>query len=228
VAAVGLLYVGAVLFVNGLALVGWVKGTSMIPMNLFVGILQVVTPLYLIFSAHGNQATIVGASGLFLFGFTYLYVAMNNAFNLDGTGLGWFCLFVVFAACVYSVWNFTHSAALGIGLVGGNNAVGELLGVLWATWAVLWLLFWFVLALGKTGLTKFTGAWCAAQGIYTGLVPALVLLNIPSAVTTSFAVVIGVVSFGTFVIFFVLMKPRWSVVEASAERSAPPTAYSGA
>ena len=37
-AAVGLLYVGAVLFVNGLALVGLVKGTSMIPMNLFVGI----------------------------------------------------------------------------------------------------------------------------------------------------------------------------------------------
>ena len=227
-AAVGLLYVGAVLFVNGLGLVGWVKGTSMVPMNLFVGLLQVVTPLYLIFSAHGNQATIVGASGLFLFGFTYLYVALNNTFNLDGTGLGWFCLFVVFAACVYAVWNFTHSGALGLGLAGGNNAVGDLLGVLWATWAVLWLLFWLVLALGKTGLTKFTGAWCAAQGIYTGLVPALVLLNIPSAVSTTFAVIIGVVSAGTFVIFFVLMKPRWSVVEDAAERSAPSTAYSGA
>jgi hypothetical protein len=228
VAAVGLLYVGAVLFVNGLALVGWVKGTSMIPMNLFVGVLQIITPCYIIFTANGNQATIVGASGLFLFGFTYLYVAMNNAFNLDGTGLGWFCLFVVFAACVYSVWNFTHSAALGVGLVGGNNSVGDLLGVLWATWAVLWLLFWLVLGLGKTGLTRFTGAWCAAQGIYTGLVPALVLLNIPSAVTTSFAVVIGVVSLGTFVIFFVLMKPRWSVAEAPAERSEPSSAYSGA
>jgi hypothetical protein len=225
VGAVGLLYVGAVLFVNGLALVGLVKGTSMIPMNLFVGILQVVTPFYLIFTAHGNQAVIVGASGLFLFGFTYLYVAMNNAFNLDGTGLGWFCLFVVFAACVYSVWNFTHSGSLG-GPAVGNNAVGNLLGVLWASWAVLWLLFWFVLGLGKTGLTSFTGAWCAAQGIYTGLVPALVLLNIPSAATTTFAVIIGVVSVGTFIIFFVLMKPRWAVVEASAPATA--SAYSGA
>jgi len=36
-AAVGLLYVGAVLFVNGLALVGLVRGTSMIPMNLIWG-----------------------------------------------------------------------------------------------------------------------------------------------------------------------------------------------
>jgi putative amide transporter protein len=229
VAAVGLLYVGAVLFVNGLALAGLVKGTSMIPMNLFVGLLQVITPLYLIFNAHGNQASIVGASGLFLFGFTYLYVAMNNAFNLDPTGLGWFCLFVVFSACVYSFWNFTHAGALGIGLAGGNNAVGELLGVLWATWAVLWLFFWFVLGLGRTGLTVFTGAWTAAQGIYTGFIPAIVLLNIPRALTTTFAVVIGVISVGTFIIFWVLLKPKWSVVEASSpEPSVPSTAYSGA
>ena len=86
----------------------------MIPMNLFVGLLQVITPLYLIFSAHGDQATIVGASGLFLFGFTYLYVAMNNAFDLDGTGLGWFSLFVAVAAVVYSWWNFANYSALTV------------------------------------------------------------------------------------------------------------------
>ena len=219
-AAVGLLYVGAVLFVNGLALVGLVKGTSMIPMNLFVGILQVITPFYLIFTAEGDQAVIVGASGLFLFGFTYLYVAMNNAFNLDGTGLGWFCLFVAITACVYSYWNFANSEALT-----GAGAVGDLLGVLWASWAVLWLLFWIVLGLGKTSFTIFTGAWCAAQGIYTGLVPALVLINIPSAVTSTFAVVIGAVSLATFISFFVIFKPRWAAVP---EASAPPPAYSGA
>jgi putative amide transporter protein len=220
VAAVGLLYVGAVLFVNGLALVGLVKGTSMIPMNVFVGILQVVTPFYLIFSAHGDQAVIVGASGLFLFGFTYLYVAMNNAFNLDGTGLGWFCLFVAITACVYSYWNFANYGALA----GGNHDIGYLLGVLWASWAVLWLLFWFVLALGQSSFTIFTGAWCAAQGIYTGLVPALILINIPSAVSSTLAVLIGAVSVATFVIFFVMLKPRWSAIEAPA----PSTAYSGA
>lgn len=198
----------------------------MIPMNLFVGLLQVITPLYLIFTAHGDQATIVGASGLFLFGFTYLYVCMNNAFNLDGTGLGWFCIFVVFAAIVYSVWNFSHSGALGVALgASGNNAVGELLGVLWATWAVLWFLFWLVLAVGKTGLTVFTGAWCAAQGIYTGLIPALVLLNIPSAVTTAFAVVIGAISAGSFIILLVLTRPKWTVAE-TADAATASTAYS--
>jgi hypothetical protein len=221
VAAVGLLYVGAVLFVNGLALVGLVKGTSMIPMNLFVGILQVVTPFYLIFSAHGDQAVIVGASGLFLFGFTYLYVAMNNAFNLDGTGLGWFCLFVAITACVYSYWNFANYAALS----SGDADVGDLLGVLWASWAILWLLFWFVLALGQSSFTIFTGAWCAAQGIYTGLVPALILINFPSAVTSTLPVIIGAVSIVTFIFFYVTLKPRWGAAEAPAE---PPTAYSGA
>lgn len=211
-AAVGLLYVGAVLFVNGLSLVGYVKGKSMIPMNLFVGILQIITPLYLIFTAHGDQDVIVGASGLFLFGFTYLYVAMNNAFDLDGTGLGWFCFFVFLAACVYSYWNFEDA-----------TAVGNILGVLWANWAFLWLLFWLVLSIGKTALTRYTGAVCAAQGIYTGLIPALILLNIPSAVSTTTAVVIGVIALVTNAIFFVMLKPRWT-----ADETAAPAAYSGA
>ncbi|HEV7774404.1 MAG TPA: AmiS/UreI family transporter [Conexibacter sp.] len=215
--AVGLLYVGAVLFVNGLALCGLVRGRAMIPMNLFVGLLQVITPLYLIFSADGDQATIVGASGLFLFGFTYLYVAMNNAFDLDGTGLGWFSLFVAVSAVVYSWWNFSSYSALTT----DDAAVGDLFGVLWASWAVLWFFFFLVLGLGKAQLTTFTGAWTAAQGIYTGLVPALVLLNIPSALTTTFAVVIGAVSVGTFVAFFALLRPRWSAAPAG------PTAYSG-
>ena len=49
--SVGLLYVGAVLFLNGAMLLGWVKARSAAPMNLFVGVLQVVTPTYLIWTA---------------------------------------------------------------------------------------------------------------------------------------------------------------------------------
>lgn len=169
--AVGLLYVGAVLFINGLSLVGWVKGKSLIPMNVFVGLLQVVTPLYLIFTSDGDPAVILGASGLFLFGFTYLYVALNNAFDLDGTGLGWFCLYVVGAALVFAYFNFQD------GFLGAGNAIGNVLGVLWLHWAFLWLLFWLVLSLGKTSLTRYTGAVCATQGIFTGFFPAVVLLG---------------------------------------------------
>ena len=50
-AAVGLLFVGAVLFVNALLLLGKVDGKSAAPFNLFVGGLQTVVPFYLIATA---------------------------------------------------------------------------------------------------------------------------------------------------------------------------------
>ena len=75
--SVGLLYVGAVLFINGAMLLGWVEARSAAPMNFFVGGLQVITPTYLIFTANGDADVILAASGLFLFSFTYLYVAVN-------------------------------------------------------------------------------------------------------------------------------------------------------
>ena len=52
--SVGLLYVGAVLFLNGCMLLGWVDTRAAVPLNIFVGILQVITPTYLIFTADGN------------------------------------------------------------------------------------------------------------------------------------------------------------------------------
>jgi uncharacterized membrane protein len=87
-------------------LLGWVDSRSAVPLNIFVGILQVVTPTYLIFTANGNTAQILGASGLYLFGFTYLYVAMNLWNDLDGTGLGYFSLFVAICAVAFAVINF--------------------------------------------------------------------------------------------------------------------------
>ena len=95
---VGLLFVGAVLFVNGVMLLGWIEAKSAAPMNLLVGGLQVITPTYLIFTADGNTEQILGASGLYLFGFTYLYVAFNMLAGLDGTALGYFFGFVAVCA----------------------------------------------------------------------------------------------------------------------------------
>lgn len=201
---VGLLYVGAVLFINGLSLLGLVKGKSLIPMNLFVGLLQVVTPLYLIFTANGDAATIFGASGLFLFGFTYLYVAMNNAFDLDGSGLGWFCLYVVIAALVFGYFNLRQA-----------NAAGNVLGVLWLNWAFLWFLFWLVLSLGKSSLTRFTGAVCATQGILTGLLPAFILLAEPTWFTTELAIGIAVALLVLYVAFYATVKTKVATTESA-------------
>src|ERR687898_971436 len=130
-ASVGLLYVGAVLIVNGLMLLGRVDARAAAPLNLFVGGLQVVTPTYLIITAGGDQATILAASGLYLFGFTYLYVGFNLLAGLDGTGLGWFSAFVAVCALVYAGLNFWYTAPPDAAF-----------GVIWLYWAALWGLFW--------------------------------------------------------------------------------------
>ncbi|HEY3689948.1 MAG TPA: AmiS/UreI family transporter [Pseudonocardiaceae bacterium] len=163
-AAVGLLFVGAVLFINGAMLLGWVDAKSAAPMNFFVGALQIITPTYLIFTANGNADTILSAAGLYLFAFTYLYVALNISFDLDGTGLGYFCLFVVLSALVYSGLNFVHFRDPGF-------------GVIWLYWAFLWLLFFLVLGLKRESLSRYTGAVCAIQGWVTAWVPAFLLLT---------------------------------------------------
>ena len=74
---VGLLYVGAVLFINGLMLLGKIPGKSAAVFNLFVGVMQIVFPTIILSQANGDPAAIFGASGLYLFGFTYLYVGIN-------------------------------------------------------------------------------------------------------------------------------------------------------
>lgn len=164
--SVGLLYVGAVLFLNGMMLLGWVDGKSAAPLNIFVGILQVVTPTYLIFTANGDVNTILGASGLYLFGFTYLYVAFNLFMDLDGTGLGYFSAFVSACAIVYAGANFWRE---GFGDAG--------FGVIWLYWAFLWGLFFILLGLGRADIGRYTGAVTAIQGIVTGAIPAFLLLT---------------------------------------------------
>lgn len=186
-ASVGLLYVGAVLFLNGVMLLGWVNARSVIPLNLFVGVLQVVTPTYLIFTAGGDAATVLNASGLYLFGFTYLYVAMNQWMGLDGTGLGYFSLFVALCALVYSWLNFT-------------TLDDRAFGVIWLMWALLWALFFLVLGLGRDELTRYTGAVCAIEGIVTGALPAFLLLtghwaDVNGALAIGLAA-LGVIGFG--------------------------------
>ncbi|MGB7449031.1 MAG: AmiS/UreI family transporter [Ornithinimicrobium sp.] len=186
-ASVGLLYVGAVLFVNGLMLLGIVDPRSVIPLNIFVGLLQVLTPTYLIFTASGDSAVVLNASGLYLFGFTYLYVAFNQWMGLDGTGLGYFSLFVAVCAVVYSFLNFVEF---------GDAAFG----VIWLHWALLWSLFFLLLGRGQENLGRVTGAVCATQGWITGAIPAFLLLtdrwaDVSSLLAVLLAV-IGVVGFG--------------------------------
>ncbi|SLH70047.1 transporter protein amiS2 [Mycobacteroides abscessus subsp. abscessus] len=151
--AVGLLYVGAVLLVNGLMLLEVVPARSAAILNLFVGALQCVLPTALLIQAAGDPAAVLAASGLYLFGFTYLYVGIGTSG------------FVAVAALVYAAVAFTHT----------DDPVS---GVIWLAWAVLWSLFFLVLALGREQLTRVTG-W------------ALILLSQPTCSLPAFLMLTG-------------------------------------
>lgn len=200
--SVGLLYVGAVLFLNGCMLLGWVDSRSAVPLNIFVGILQVITPTYLIFTADGDMTQILGASGLYLFGFTYLYVAFNLWNDLDGTGLGFFSLFVAICAVAYATIAFRDGTYV--------------FAVIWLFWSFLWLLFFFLLGRGQDSLGRYTGAVAAVQGWVTGAIPSFLLLNERwREIDASRSVAIGLAVFGV-----VVFGALWFVVR-SERNSAP-------
>lgn len=162
---VGLLYVGAVLLVNGLMLLGHVPPRSAGVLNLFVGALQCLTPTVLIIQAGSDNDAVLSASGLFLFGFTYLYVGVVNLAGLEPEGVGWFSLFVAGCAVVYaglSLWHFDDPVFC----------------VIWLAWALLWSLFFLVLAQGRAELARFTG-W------------AVVLLSQPTCTLPAFLAMSG-------------------------------------
>ena len=202
--AVGLLYVGAILFLNGTMLLGWIDGKSAAPLNIFVGLLQVVTPTYLIFTADGDMTRILGASGLYLFGFTYLYVACNLMWGLDGTGLGMFSLYVVIAAVIYSFISF--------------DAGDPVFGVIWLYWAFLWLLFYLLLARKQDGLGRYTGSVAAVQGIVTGLLPAFLIMTGRIADINANTLAVTLAVFGVVVFAALFFKMRTPVpVKAPAK-----------
>lgn len=205
--AVGLLYVGAILFLNGTMLLGWIDGKSAAPLNIFVGLLQVVTPTYLIINANGDTTQILGAAGLYLFGFTYLYVACNLMWNLDGSGLGMFSLFVAIAAVVFSLISF--------------NADDPVFGVIWVYWAYLWVFFFLLLARKLDGLGRYTGAVAAIQGWVTGAIPAFLILTgrINDISANTLATILAVFAVVVFGALYFKMDKSAAPLEKSASAS---------
>lgn len=159
---VGLFYVGAVLFINGLMLLGYVNDRSAAVFNLFVGGLQTFTPLYLIITADGDLGRIFGASGIFLFGFTYLYVGIATLLKADTDGIGWYSLWVAIAAC-------------GYGLVHLFQLKDVKFGIIWLLWAILWFMFFLLLGL-KKNISRITGWAAILISWFTATIPAFLIL----------------------------------------------------
>jgi putative amide transporter protein len=216
VGAVGLFYVGAVLFVNGLMLLGRVDARAASFLNLFVGGLQVVVPTVLLVQAGGDPDQVLAASGLYLFGFTYLYVGLNLLTGADGTGVGWYSLFVAVAAVGFSVVSLVKLDDLPF-------------AVIWLYWAFLWLLFFLVLGLGKEHLTAYTGWVTVVEAWVTAAIPGFLLFTGYWRSTGSVAAVLAVVGVVMAVGLLPLARrrPEQASAAAVAELGVPGPASSG-
>ena len=160
--AVGLTFVGAVLFVNGLLFLGKIDAKAAGVFNLFVGALQTAIPFYLIATAN-TPDDVLAAAGIFLFGFTYLYVGICNLAGFDAAGIGW-----------YSAWVAVMAA--GFGVVNIVRFKDTPSGLLWLQWSVLWALFFVVLALGVSRLTALAGWLTLILAFTTCTVPGFIIL----------------------------------------------------
>jgi hypothetical protein len=176
--SVGLLFVGAVLFINGLLFLGKVDAKSAGVFNLFVGVLQSAIPFYLIATAK-TPDDILNAAGIFLFGFTYLYVGIGNLAGFRPEGLGWYSLWVAFLAT-------------GFGLTTILRFHDTPTGLLWLQWAVLWGVFWVVLALGVERLTTLAGWLTLILSVTTCTIPGFLSLLGTWSKVPSWAVLISI------------------------------------
>jgi hypothetical protein len=184
-----LLYVGAVLVINGIWLLGqarvaaagasgataaeahpfFIQNREITVVNVFTGFVGVVAAVTLM--VHGNRdedlGQIRGAGYILLFAFTYLWVAANNFLNAGGRAFGWYCLFVAITAIPAGIFTFDNA--------NGNDA-SIYLGIDWFAWAILWFMFFLLLALDRP-IARITGAVAVLEGIGTAWVLGILLLE---------------------------------------------------
>ncbi|MBS4174857.1 AmiS/UreI family transporter [Bacillus sp. FJAT-49736] len=160
---VGLFLSGATLFLNSLMLLGKADKKSVGVFNLFVGFLQIVFPLYLIAISDQNHWTIFHLACVFLFGLTFLFVGIINVTGIDGSGLGWFSLWVAIIAVVY----------MGIYLIHDHDIINT---ITWGMWAYLWFLFFLSMAQNKK-IDSYIGKIAFVQSWITLTIPSIFSLT---------------------------------------------------
>ena len=161
-----LLYVGSVLFLNGIWLMGRIGDREIAIINIFVGALTALVSAFLAFGPGADATSIKAAALTLLFTFTYLWVAYNRFHDVDGRGLGWYSLFVAITVVPVALDTLINATTLW----------GYWFGLCWAAWAVLWFMFFLLLAMQKP-IAKVTGAVTSVQGILTGWLPGYLLLE---------------------------------------------------
>ena len=161
-----LLWVGAVLFLNGLWILGRIEDREIVVINVVSGFVTLCVALYSAFGPNANDDSIRTAALTLLFTTTYLWVAYNRVIQVDGRGLGWFSLFVALTVVPVALSAFANVRG-GLDLWMAFN---------WTAWAVLWFMYFLLLAL-KRPIGRVTGIATAAEGVLTGWIPGILILQ---------------------------------------------------
>lgn len=195
-----LFYVGATLGINGIWLIGQARVARVTPgegsqnapepshvperhmtfiqpgeiavINFFTAGIGVVTAIVLITlgAIQENVGYIANAAFIMLFGFTYLFVALNQLMQHGDHAFGWFCLFIAITAVPIGIYILSHADG-GAGLIW--------LGLNWLVWAVLWFCFFLMLTVELNivrGVGWFTvcvavgTAWALGYSVLQGYV----------------------------------------------------------
>ena len=162
VLGVYLIFVGIALVVNGVGRLTGMDAKSMAVMNAITGGIIVLCS-FINFSHSVTDADFSNVAAGFLFGFTYIFIAVNNWFNLDWRTFGWFSLFVTVFALVMAVFS---------GIDGFYGMV-----YLWVMWAALWLNGFLDIVCKMKSMSKIFPYLSIAEGIFAAFIPALIMLT---------------------------------------------------
>lgn len=161
-----LMYVAIVLINNGICRLMRIDGKSMAVMNIFAGALSVIANIIIII--HGdfenNSLDLYAAATGLLFGFTYLFIAVNNIFNLDWRPYGWYSLFVAINSVPAAYYSY----------ITGTNE-GYWFGIIWLAWGVLWLTGFIETVLKKE--LRWVPYLAILEGIFTAWIPAWLIIT---------------------------------------------------
>lgn len=159
-----LLFVGAVLVLNGLWMAGRIDDREIVLINGATAAITAAVAAVSLVEAR-SIADVRAVAMTLLFSVTYLWVAYNRISGSDGRGLGWFSLFVALSVLPEAVRSLSVA----------TTPIEIWLGLSWLAWAALWFLYFLTLAMQRP-FRRQTSVATLASGVLTGWLPALVLM----------------------------------------------------
>ncbi|MDN5786853.1 AmiS/UreI family transporter [Pseudorhodobacter sp.] len=160
------LFVGAVLSLNGIWMLGRIGEREIAVINGVVAAITIAVASALAFGQEATLESVKAAALTLLFSTTYLWVAINRIAGFDGRGLGWFSLFVAITVTPVA-WEAWTAA---------QTPFAHWIALCWAAWAVLWFLYFLLLALACP-ILRATAWFTLFCGVFTAWLPGWLMLN---------------------------------------------------